>query len=392
MRDVTDRVHLEEELRARIQELAELDRRKDEFLAMLGHELRNPLSPIVTAVELARRRPEDATLVSRSLEVIERQTRHMTRLVDDLLDVSRITRGMIALRRETVVLTMVLDRAIEQVRPLIDKQGHQFHVKLPADPVQLNADPDRLEQIFVNLLSNAAKYTRIGGRITLEVRREETQAAISVRDDGIGFAPELSERIFDLFVRGMDSGIHASGGLGVGLTLVRRLTEMHGGSVEARSDGHHRGSEFIVRLPIVPQRSFLGAVPADDRAPSPLTAPGWRILVVDDNADAADGLAEYLRGMGHSVRAAYDGGSALEEAERSRPEIVVLDIGMPGLDGYEVGRRLRRDVGLQSSLLVALSGYGQESDRRLSREAGFDHHLVKPIDLAKLETILKRPS
>jgi PAS domain S-box-containing protein len=389
-RDVTERVRLEEELRHRIVELAEVDRRKNEFLAMLGHELRNPLSPVVTAVELLRRRTDDPALVARSLEVIDRQTRHMTRLVDDLLDVSRITRGTIALRREDVSLTAVLDQAVEQVRPLIEQRGHRLVLTLTAVPIRLHADPDRLEQIFANVLINAAKYTEIGGRISVEARREEDQAVVSIRDDGMGISPEMRERIFDIFVRSDDSGFHAPGGLGVGLTLVRRLAEMHGGSVEVLSDGPGQGSEFVVRLPIPADTPSAHAAPADPVRG--VQAHGRRVLVVDDNCDAADGLADFLRSLGHSVRTSYDGVTALEEARRNRPEIVVLDIGMPGLDGHEVARRLRGDVGLRSSLIVALSGYGQESDRRLSREAGFDHHLVKPIELGKLEALLKLPS
>lgn len=390
-RDVTDRVNLEEQLRAKIEELAQTDRRKDEFLAMLGHELRNPLSPIVTAVELARRRPEDGHLVARSIEVIDRQTRHMTRLVDDLLDVSRITRGTISLRRQTVSLTTVIEQALEQARPLIEERGHQLALKLPSTPLLLNADPDRLEQILTNLLSNAAKYTEIGGRISIDVRREDPNVVISVSDDGVGLAPEHRDQIFDLFVRSSDSNVSAASGLGVGLTVVRRLAEMHGGSVEARSEGPRRGSEFVVRLPVLASPPGQTSSRAAEQA-SPLPSPGRRILVADDNADAADGLTNFLRELGHSVRTVYDGNSAIEEARRTRPEIVLLDIGMPGADGHEVARRLREEVALKSSLLVALSGYCQESDRQRSREAGFDHHLAKPVDLSRLEGLLKLPS
>ncbi|HEY6147972.1 MAG TPA: ATP-binding protein, partial [Thermoanaerobaculia bacterium] len=390
-RDVTDRVKLEEKLRRQVEQLAASDRNKDEFLAMLGHELRNPLSPVVTAVELARLRPGDGQLVARSLEVIERQTRHMTRLVDDLLDVSRITRNAISLRLESVVLTSALDRALEQVRPLIERRGHQLTLKLPAEPVTLQADPDRLEQIFTNLLSNAAKYTNIGGRISVEVALEKAVVAVSVKDDGAGLTKELRERIFELFVRSPDAGVSSPGGLGVGLTLVRRLAEMHGGTIEAKSDGPGQGSEFVVRLPL-PAAAPAPGVPAASPAPQTPPALARRILVVDDNVDAADGLGELIRSMGHSVRTVYDGASALREAARLRPEIVVLDIGMPGMDGHEVARRLRGDLGLRSSILVALSGYGQQNDRLLSREAGFDHHLVKPVDLAALEGLLKLPS
>jgi two-component system CheB/CheR fusion protein len=383
---------LEEKLRRQVEQLAEADRNKDEFLAMLGHELRNPLSPVVTAVELARLRPGDANLVSRSLEVIERQTRHMTRLVDDLLDVSRITRNAMSLRQEFVTLSPVLERSLEQVRPSIEQRGHHLTLKLPDEPVTLYADPDRLEQIFANLISNAAKYTDIGGRISVEVVLEDAEVVVSVRDDGAGLSKELRERVFDLFVRSPDAGVSSPGGLGVGLTLVRRLTELHGGSVVAKSEGPGRGSEFVVRLPLstpVPKAPGVAAAPSAVRDASALSR---RILVVDDNIDAADGLGELIRAMGHSVRIVYDGPSAIREADRLRPEIVVLDIGMPGMDGHEVARRLRKDLGLKSSILVALSGYGQKGDRLLSREAGFDHHLVKPVDLTALEGLLKLPS
>ena len=391
-RDVTDRVRLEEQLRQKLDELAEADRNKDEFLAMLGHELRNPLSPIVTAVQILRLRGQDPDIVSRSIEVVERQTQHMTRLVDDLLDVSRITRGTIGLREETVALTGIVERAVEQARPLMDERGHRLTLRLPPEPVSLRADPARLEQVLANLLVNAAKYTDIGGRISLEVRVRNSQIEISVRDNGIGLAPEMRGKIFDLFVRSSDSGAHAPGGLGVGLTLVRRIVELHGGSVEARSAGRGQGSEFVVRLPLSSAR--ISAADSEDLPANVRLAPkeGRRILVVDDNADAAEGLSDFLGALGHSVRTARDGASALEEASRLRPEIVVLDIGLPDMDGHEVARRLRAQANLRPSLLVALTGYGQESDRQLSREAGFDHHLVKPVDLEKLNDLLKLPS
>lgn len=391
-RDVTDRVRLEEELRQKLEELAETDRRKDEFLAMLGHELRNPLSPIVTAVQLMRLRGADPDLVARSVEVIDRQTQHMTRLIDDLLDVSRITRGTISLREESVALTTVVQGAVEQARPLMEERGHRFSLRLPSEAVSLRADPARLEQVLVNLLLNAAKYTEIGGRISLEAVVRNGELEISVRDNGIGLSPDVREKIFDLFVRSSDSGTHAPGGLGVGLTLVRRIVQLHGGSVEARSEGRGRGSEFVVRLPL--RSSQIPMADSPDLGSKVPRSPevGRRILVVDDNADAAEGLSDFLRALGHSVRTARDGASAIQEASRLRPEIVLLDIGLPDIDGHEVARRLRTQTSLRSSLFVALTGYGQERDRQLSREAGFDHHLVKPVDLGKLEGLLKIPS
>ena len=387
--EIARRVEAEKELQKKLQELADADRRKDEFLAMLGHELRNPLSPIVTALQLMRLRSGDPETLARSVEVIERQAQRMTRLVDDLLDVSRITRGAIELRDETVELKTIVERAVEQVRPLLEERGHRLTLELAEEPLWLRADSARLEQVLANLLINAAKYTDFGGHICAATHRDGDQAVLSVRDNGVGLTPELRERAFELFVQSPDSATRVPGGLGVGLTLVRRLVQLHLGSVEARSDGPGRGSEFVVRLP-------LRAAPA----PSPsfsdtrhLMRPGpsmsRRILVVDDNVDAANGMGDCLREMGHHVRTAQDGVSALEEAGRLRPEIVFLDIAMPGLDGHEVARRLRREIGLKSALLVAVTGYGQECDRQLSREAGFDHHLVKPVDIEKLEALLK---
>ncbi len=386
-RDVTDRVRLEEELKKRVDELADAGRRKDEFLAMLGHELRNPLSPIVTALQVMRLRGDDPGALARSIEVIDRQTRRMARLVDDLLDVSRITRGAIELREETVRVAALVDRAVEQVRPLLEERGHRLKLDLPETPVSLRGDPTRLEQVLSNLLINAAKYTDVGGRISVTVRRDGADVLISVRDNGVGMSAELKDRVFDLFVQSPESGVRAPGGLGVGLTLVRRLVELHGGSVEASSDGPNRGSEFRIRLP---EHAPPGphAVPAGATAPASAPSTGRRILVVDDNADAAEGLGEFLSALGHDVRTVQDGEEAVRVARVHRPEVVFLDIGMPGLDGHEVARRLRADS-CRASLLVALTGYGQESDRQLSRDAGFDHHMVKPVDIARLESLLE---
>ena len=387
--ETIQRRHAETELRKKMEQLADADRRKDEFLAMLGHELRNPLAPVTTALQLMRLHSDEPLRVARARETIERQVEHMTRLIDDLLDVSRITRGKIELRHEAVVLSSLVARAVESARPVIDERGHRLTLDLPDEPVAVNGDPARLEQVLANLLNNAAKYTDVGGRIWVRAFVDSGQAILSVKDNGAGLTPEMRDHVFDLFVQGPEVRAYARGGLGIGLTLVRRLVEMHNGTVEVRSDGLGEGSEFIVRLP-------LGAVsqvaPTGEATGAGLAAlPMRRILVVDDNVDAADALAELLRDFGHDVRAVHDGPSAIEQAAMHRPDIVLLDIGMPGFDGYEVARRMRTELGLTSTL-VALTGYGEANHRRLSREAGFDQHVTKPVDIRKLETLLKLPN
>ncbi len=387
--ETIQRRHAEAELRKKVAQLADADRRKDEFLAMLGHELRNPLAPVTTALELIRLHNEEPLRVSRARETIERQVKHMTRLIDDLLDVSRITRGKIELRHEAVVVSSLVARAVEAARPVIDERGHRLTLDLPDEPVTLSGDPARLEQVLANLLNNAAKYTDVGGRIALRVSVDAGQLVVSVKDNGAGLTPEMRERVFDIFVQGPETRAYARGGLGLGLTLVRRLVEMHGGTVEARSDGPGKGSEFVARLPIRPVSQTTVQTSAAGAALAAL--PKRRVLVVDDNVDAADALAELLRDYGHDVRAAHDGPSAIEQAALQRPEIVLLDIGMPGFDGYEVARRMRTELGLKATL-VALTGYGEARHRRLSREAGFDQHVTKPVDIRKLETLLKLPN
>ena len=387
--ETIQRRHAEAELRRKMEQLADADRRKDEFLAMLGHELRNPLAPVTTALQLMRLHSDEPLRVSRARETIERQVEHMTRLIDDLLDVSRITRGKIELRQEAVVVSTLVARAVEAARPVIDERGHRLTLDLPDEPVTLNADPARLEQVLANLLNNAAKYTDVGGRIWLRAYVDAGQLVLSVKDNGAGLTPTMRDHVFDLFVQGPEVGAYARGGLGIGLTLVRRLVEMHGGTVEARSDGPGQGSEFIARLPI---RSVSQVVVHADPIGAGLAAlPKRRILVVDDNVDAADALAELLRDYGHDVRAAHDGPSAIEQAELHRPDIVLLDIGMPGFDGYEVARRMRGELGLKATL-VALTGYGEARHRRLSRDAGFDQHVTKPVDIRKLEKLLTVPN
>lgn len=383
--ETIQRRYAEAELRKKVEQLADADRRKDEFLAMLGHELRNPLAPVTTALQLMRLHSDEPLRVTRARETIERQVEHMTRLIDDLLDVSRITRGTIELRHEGVLVSTLVARAVEAARPVIDDRGHRLTLDLPDEPVTLSADPARLEQVLANLLNNAAKYTDVGGRIWLRAFVDAGQLVLSVKDNGAGLTPAMRDHVFDLFVQGPDVRAYARGGLGIGLTLVRRLVEMHGGTVEARSDGLGHGSEFIARLPI---RPVARVTPHDDPIGAGLAAlPMRRILVVDDNVDAADALAELLRDYGHDVRAAHDGPSAIEQAAIHRPDFVLLDIGMPGFDGYEVARRMRGELGLKATL-IALTGYGEARHRRLSRDAGFDQHVTKPVDIRKLEKLL----
>jgi PAS domain S-box-containing protein len=385
--DITERRGLEEELRRRAEELVAADRRKDQFLAMLAHELRNPLAPIRNSVELMRQAENFDPSFQASREMVERQVKHLARLVDDLLDVSRITHGNIRLRKEGVDLGTILHRAVEANRSLIDARNHRLELRLPAEPVRLEADPTRLEQIFSNLLNNAAKYTMPGGQIWLTAALEEGEAVVRVRDTGIGVPPDVLGRVFEPFVQSDGSLARSEGGLGIGLTLARSLVEMHGGTVEAHSAGLGQGSEFVVRLPAraaIPSE-LPGAVPEPQPA---APARGVRVLVVEDNVDAAESLAALLRLWNHDVQVVHDGLEALEAAREQRPEVVLLDIGLPGLDGYQVAQRLREDVGLDHALLVAMTGYGQPEDRRRSREAGIHHHFVKPVEPEVLRNLL----
>ena len=378
----------EEELRRRAEEITAADRRKDQFLAMLAHELRNPLAPIRNAVELMRQVETGDPSFQPSREMVERQVKNLARLVDDLLDVSRINQGSIRLRKEVLDLRTILERAVDATRPLIESRAHELSLDLPREPVRLEADPTRLEQIVANLLNNAAKYTMPGGHITLSAARHGKEAVIRVRDNGIGVPPDVLGRVFEPFVQSDGSLARSEGGLGIGLTLVRSLVEMHGGRVEASSPGLGQGSEFVVRLPVrVPQTAEI-PVPTDEPRSAGLPARPVRVLVVEDNVDAAESLATLLRVWGHDVQVVHDGLEALDAASESRPEVVLLDIGLPGLDGYQVARRLREDVGLDSSLLVAMTGYGQPEDRRRSREAGIHHHFVKPVEPLVLRNLL----
>jgi PAS domain S-box-containing protein len=384
--DITDRRRLEDELRERALQLASADRRKDEFLAMLSHELRNPLAPLGTALHLLA---IGAPGRERFLQMADRQVKQLVRLVDDLLDVSRITRGKITLRKEVVLLSEIASRAVEAIRAQIDSRGQALTVSLPAEAVRLEADPARLAQVLGNLLSNATKYTPGGGAIWLTAERLGDEVVVRVRDTGAGLAAELLPQIFDLFVQGDASLDRARGGLGIGLTIVRRLVEMHGGRVEARSPGPRQGSEFVLHLPVLapafaPAGEMRGLEGRHD------TARGLKILVVEDNEDAAEGLATVLQLWGHDVHMAYDGPTALGLAERHEPDVIVSDVGLPGMDGYELARRLRAHPAFGRAVLIALSGYGREEDKRSALDAGFDHHLVKPPDLEMLSELLGR--
>ncbi|QEL17793.1 PAS domain S-box protein [Limnoglobus roseus] len=369
--------------------LRDANRRKDEFLATLAHELRNPLAPISNALQILKMPRVEAATVERSRGMMERQVHHLVRLVDDLLDVSRVMRGKIELRRERVELATVVARAVETVQPLVDAQRHELDVRLPPESLPLDADPVRLTQVVGNLLTNAAKYTEPGGRIRLTAERDGDVAVLRVRDDGIGIAPDVLPHVFELFVQAEHATTKTQGGLGIGLTLVKNIVGMHNGTVEARSDGLGRGSEFAVRLPLVvgagqqSQDNGTGELHQQPSRPS-----GHRLLVVDDNRDAADSLAMLLELQGHEVRVAHSGPAALEMTKGYAPDVVFLDIGMPGMDGYEVARRLRQQPGLESVVLAALTGWGQQEDRRRTAEAGFTHHLVKPPDPKAVEGVL----
>jgi PAS domain S-box-containing protein len=367
-------------------ELREADRRKDEFLATLAHELRNPLAPIQNGLHVLRLAHGGTEMVADARTMMERQVAHMVRLVDDLMDVSRITRNKLELRKERVSLATVIATAIETSRPLLERAGHTFSTTMPPTPVYLDADPVRLAQVFSNLLNNAAKYTEPGGAITLTAGSAGGEAVVRVRDTGLGIPADALPRVFDMFSQVDRNMERAQGGLGIGLTLVRRLTELHGGEVSVASDGPGRGSEFTVRIPL--------ATRAGERAERPphvaegVGGARRRVLVVDDNDDAAATLGMMLELWGNEVRTAHDGLVGVEQAEQFRPDVILLDIGLPMIDGYETCRRIRRQPWAKDVVIVALTGWGQDEDRRRSREAGFDHHLVKPVDATHLADLL----
>jgi PAS domain S-box-containing protein len=370
-----------------VEQLRHADRKKDEFLATLAHELRNPLAPLRNGLHILRTAGDDPAALEQARTVMERQVQLLVRLIDDLLDVSRITRGKLKLRKEQVDLAAVVRNAVEISRPLIEAAGHELTVALPAEPTYVGADAARLAQVFSNLLNNAAKYTERGGHIGLTAERQGGAAVVTVKDTGVGIPAEHLPHIFEMFAQVDRSLERSQGGLGIGLTLVKRLVEMHGGTVEARSDGPDRGSEFVVRLPVMSGRPADQPDPDGESEGRP-AAGRCKVLVVDDNEDTAASLSTMLQIMGHDVRTASDGLEALEAAEAYRPDVVLLDIGLPKLNGYEVARRLRQQPWGRGARLIALTGWGQEQDRQRAKEAGFDEHLVKPVEPAALERLL----
>ncbi len=384
IRDISERSRLERKTIEQAEALADLHRRKDEFLAMLSHELRNPLAPLLNAVHLLRLRNNEDRLQQQAHGIIERQVTQLTRLVDDLLEVSRITTGRVQLRLDRIVVSGIVERAMETARPLLEQRKHEVTVSVPPHPIWLYADAARMEQVLVNLLTNAAKYTDSGGRVWLTVEQQVDECVLRVRDTGVGIAPEFLPRIFDLFTQAERSLARSQGGLGIGLALVQRLVEMHRGKVEAYS-ALGQGSEFVVRLPVVLTPAPL---PSTQKETIESTGPSLRVLVVDDNEDAAASSAMLVQAAGHDVRTAHDGLAALQAALDYRPNVVLLDIGLPGLNGYEVAKRIRQQPALTGVVLVALTGYGQESDRQRALEAGFDDHLVKPTEFGKVKQIL----
>jgi PAS domain S-box-containing protein len=387
--DVTERRRSEESLRRLAAELAESDRRKTEFLATLAHELGNPLAPISNGLQLLRIADGDADAKERARNMMERQLRHLVRLVDDLLDIARISSGKVELKKDRASLDTILGSAVESSMPVLNAAGHHLDMRIAEPGLQLVADSTRLAQVVSNLLNNAAKYTPDGGRIELAARREGDEVVISVSDTGIGIAPETLQQVFEMFTQVGRHRERSQGGLGIGLALVRRLVELHGGSVSAHSPGVGQGSTFTVRLPI--GTSATTAPPPAPAGPAAAeSAPVFRVLVVDDNVDAAESLAALLQLDGHETRVAHDGDTAIAQAADFRPEIVFLDIGMPGKDGYEVARELRRDPRNRDTMLVALTGWGAQDDRARSRSAGFDHHLTKPAELPAVEALLAK--
>ena len=387
--DITDRKRADDDLRRLAAELAESDRRKTEFLATLAHELRNPLAPLSSGLQVMKLSAADPVAIEKTRSMMERQISHMVHLVDDLLDIARITTGKVDLKKERVELQTIIASAVETSMPLIEAGRHELLVHLPDEVLLLDVDLTRVAQVVSNLLNNAAKYTPARGRIGLTVHREGTEVVIAVSDTGIGIPAAAMPTVFEMFTQVGRNMERAQGGLGIGLSLVRRLIELHGGTVCAASEGVGRGSTFTVRLPLVVP---LEASPAALVAPVPVADDGadasLRVLVVDDNIDAADTLAALLEMSGHAIRVANDGYQAIEVAQAFRPQVVFLDIGLPGMNGYEVARRLRETPGMERGILVALTGWGTREDRDRSSEAGFDHHLTKPADMAAVETLL----
>jgi signal transduction histidine kinase len=377
--DVTARKQVEDELRA-------ANRQKDQFLAMLAHELRNPLAPITTAAHLLKLGHLDAKAVRNASEIIARQAEHMTDLVNDLLDVSRVTRGLVSLEKEELDVNVVVAGALEQVRPLIESKRHALTMQLSGEPVHVLGDRTRLVQVLSNILNNAAKYTPPGGQILVRVTATDDRVLVVVKDNGIGIEPDVLPYIFELFTQAERTPDRSQGGLGIGLALVKSLVALHGGSVDARSEAPGRGSEFEICLPRLDTAHALDGDAAGEAGAARVEP--LRVMVVDDNQDAAQMLAMLLEVQGHAVAVEYDGRGALQRARRELPQVMLLDIGLPDTDGYALARQLRAIPELQGATLVALTGYGQNEDRRLAEEAGFDHHLVKPADLAQVGEIL----
>ena len=379
--DISDRKLAEEALK-------QADRSKNEFLATLAHELRNPLAPIRAAVKILELKGNTTPESQSALEVIDRQTRQMTRLIDDLLDIARITSNKLELRKERIALRDVINSAVETSRPLIEQRGHELTVELPPQPIYINGDLVRLAQVISNLLNNAAKYTDCSGRIWLSVVRQNGSALVRVSDTGIGITTEMLPQIFQMFAQADRAAAGSPGGLGVGLTLVKRLVEMHGGSISVQSDGPGKGCEFTIQLPLIDSNLPIEEMFAETNQGMQLEkSEPIRILVVDDNQDSAESLGLLLKLIGNEVRIVHDGRAAVDEAKDFLPRVVLLDIGLPKMSGYDAAREIRAQAGGKDALLIAVTGWGQDVDRQRSKEAGFDHHLVKPVDpdtLAKL--------
>ena len=385
-RDVTERQQAEQAIRDQTARLREADRAKDEFLATLAHELRNPLAPLRNSLTLLRM-PHDGSIDAAPVhDMMERQVNHLVRLVDDLLEMSRVSRGTFDLRREVIDVGMVLRNVLETVQPAIDAATHHLTVYIPPQPLWVNADTTRLAQVFSNLLNNAVVYTEHGGRINVSVRMQGSDVLIAVKDNGVGIAPGQLQRMFEMFSRGGDARSRVQGGLGIGLALARRLTEMHDGTLTAHSLGLGKGSEFTVKLPTTAAPA-VGSVNAN-AIPDDASIAHHRILIVDDNVDAARSLGDILTKRGATVCVAASGPEAMGVLNTYTPTVALLDIGMPEMDGYEVARTIRREFPSLSVTLVALTGWGQERDRQLAREAGFDHHLTKPAELHSLQKLL----
>ena len=384
-RDITDRKRSAEDRERLVARLQQEDQRKDEFLATLAHELRNPLAPIRNGLQIMRLAPGDTAANERLRSMMERQLGHMVHLIDDLLDLSRISRGKIVLRKERIELAIAIQQAIEATRPAIAQADHELMIKFPPGPIHVDADLTRLAQVFSNLLNNAAKFTDRGGQIQLSIQQLSAEAVVSIQDNGSGIPTHMLPLVFEMFTRVESNLERSQGGLGIGLSIVKRLVEMHGGSVEARSEGQGRGSEFVVRLPVA--LSVAGDEPTVQTDPVvPITR--HRILVVDDNVDAANSLSQLLEMLGNEVISSYDGESGIQAARKFRPGILLCDIGMPKMNGYDTARSVRAEEWGKNTVLVALTGFGQKDDLQRSADAGFDHHLVKPLDVDALMALL----